>query len=840
MSHETQTGARGRRLDLPIQGMSCASCVARIEGGLRALPGVLEATVNLAAERATVRFDPAALDVAPILGRVRELGYEVPVERLDLPIQGMSCASCVARIETALKGVPGVLEAEVNLATARARVVLFPGRVGMADLRRAVQAAGYDIPATEEARAPDREQEARAREIASLRQRFLAGAILSLPVILGSFPEAFPWAPALLQSPWVQLALTTPVQWWVGWSFHCGFWAVTRHRTADMNSLVSIGTSTAYLFSLAVTLWPGAFRGLGAMTYYDTAAVLMTLIVMGRWLEARAKGRTSEAIRKLVGLAPKTARVLRDGREEDLPVEAVVPGDLIRVRPGEKIPVDGEVMEGASAVDESMLTGESLPVAKRPGDPVIGATLNRTGSFTFRTTRVGRDTVLAQIIRLVEEAQGSKAPIQRLADRVSAVFVPLVLAAAGLTFAVWALWGPEPALLFALSNFVAVVVIACPCAMGLATPTAIMVGTGKGAEYGILIKSAEALETLHRVRTVVLDKTGTLTRGAPEVTDLLPRNGVRPEELLALAAAVEEGSEHPLGEAIVARAREAGLDLPEVRGFEAIPGHGVRAEVAGRTVLLGSGRLMAEHGVALDGLPKEAERLQAEGKTAMFVAAAGEALGLIAVADVLKPEAAAAVAALRRLGIETVMLTGDHRRTAEAIARQVGVDRVLAEVLPADKAREVTALQAGGKAVAMVGDGINDAPALVQADVGIAIGSGTDVAMEAADLTLMRGDLRGLVTAVELSRRTIRIIRENLGWAFGYNTILIPVAAGVLYPVWGILLSPILAGAAMALSSVSVVTNSLRLKRFRPSPVAEVTAKAPATFDRDPAQSVGA
>ncbi|MBI4012585.1 MAG: copper-translocating P-type ATPase, partial [Candidatus Rokubacteria bacterium] len=792
--------------------------------GLATLPGVASASVNFAAERATVTFDPAALAVDRLVDRVAELGYEVPVTRLTLPITGMSCASCVGRVETALRGVAGVTAASVNLATERAQVAFPEGRVTVADLRRAVRAAGYDIPDTAETAGatgaePDREREARAREIGRLRLRVVLGAVLSVPVLLGSFPQLFPWVPAGWSDPWVQLVLTLPVQFWVGWSFHRGAVGALRHGSANMNTLVSLGTNAAFFFSLAVTLWPHALMAAGGMIYYDTAAVLMTLIVLGRYLEARAKGKTSEAIRALVGLAPRTARVVRDGAEVDVPVEDVVPGDLVRVRPGEKVPVDGEVVEGRSTVDESMLTGESLPVAKGPGDRVIGATLNRTGSFAFRAQRVGRDTVLAHIVRLVEAAQGSKAPIQRLADRVSAVFVPAVLVLAGLTFAAWWLWGPAPALLFALSNAVAVLVIACPCAMGLATPTAIMVATGKAAEHGILVKSAGALELLHRVRTVVMDKTGTLTRGRPEVTDVLPRNGTTAAELLALAAAAERGSEHPLAEAILARAAAEAVGAPAAEAFEALPGHGVTARVGGRAVLLGHARLMAERGIALDGLGKEAERLETEGKTPVFVAVEGEVRGLLAVADVLKPEAPATVAALRRLGIEVVMLTGDGRRTAEAIAREAGVDRVLAEVLPGAKAAEVARLQGEGRLVAMVGDGINDAPALAQADVGIAMGSGTDVALEAAEVTLLSGDLRAVVHAIALSRATLRVIRQNLGWAFGYNVLLLPVAAGLLYPVLGPagLLSPIYAGAAMALSSVSVVTNSLRLRRFQPA-----------------------
>ncbi len=736
--------------------------------------------------------------------------------RLTLPVKGMHCASCVNKVEAALAGVPGVVEARVNLATEKAQVVLRPDLGSIEDLRAAIRAAGYEIPEelpVEDA-SPDRERHAREQENRLLRLKFVVGAVLSIPVVIGSMTDFFPWAPAWLRNPWVLLAFTTPVQFWVGFQFHAGFLKDLRYRSPSMNSLVSIGTNAAYFFSVAVTLWPHAFMGLGAMTYYETAAALMTLIILGRWLEARAKGRTSDAIRRLAALAPKTARVLRDGHEQDLPVSEVEAGDVLRVRPGEKIPVDGEVVEGASAVDESMLTGESLPVEKRPGARVIGGTMNRTGSFTFKATRVGKDTVLAQIIRLVEEAQGSKAPIQRLADRVSAVFVPIVLGIAALTFGIWWAWGPNPAFLFALTNAVAVLVIACPCAMGLATPTAIMVGTGKGAEHGILIKRAEALELLHKVNTVVLDKTGTLTVGTPVVTDVLAVEGTEEDSVLALAATAEQGSEHPLGEAIVTRAKERGLALPPVSEFEAVPGHGIKARVGGRQLLLGNARLVAEREGSLEGFESEASRLADKGKTVVYVALDGRVVGLIAVADVIKLETREAVAALKAMGLQVVMLTGDSRRTAEAIAHEAEIPRILAEVLPDDKAKEVKRLQGEGRLVAMVGDGINDAPALAQADVGIAMASGTDVAMEAADITLMRGDLRGVVTAIQLSRRTIRIIKENLGWAFGYNVILIPVAAGLLYPLWGILLSPILAGAAMAFSSVSVVTNSLRLKRF--------------------------
>jgi P-type Cu+ transporter len=743
------------------------------------------------------------------------------MDKITLPVRGMHCAACVAKVEGALRSVEGVGPVAVNLATEQATIEYDAARASVETLRGAVAASGYELaerpaPAagTEGA---DRERAARDREQRRTQRRFLVGAALSVPIVLGSMPELFPWAPAWLRDPWLLLVLTTPVQFWVGADFHRGFLHDLRYRSASMSTLVSLGTSAAFFFSVAVTVWPHAFMALGAMTYYETAAVVITLVVLGRWLEARARGRTSEAIRRLVALAPRTARIVRDGRDVDVPTAEVVVGDLVRIRPGERVPVDGAVVEGASTVDESMLTGESLPVEKTPGARVFGGTVNRTGSFVFRAERVGSETTLARIIRLVEEAQGSRAPIQRLADRVAAVFVPVVLAIAAATFVGWWWLGPEPALLHALTNAVAVLVIACPCAMGLATPTAIMVGAGRGAEHGVLIKSAAALEMLHRVDTLVFDKTGTLTVGRPVVTDVVAAPDAVEDDVLAIAAAAEQGSEHPIGEAIVTRAKERGLALPPVSEFQSVPGQGVDALAADGRVLLGNRALMDARGLDVEALTPRADALAADGKTVVFLAFAGRALGLVAVADTLKPEAPAAVAALRRLGIEVAMLTGDQRVTAEAIARGAGVDRVLAEVLPEDKAREVARLQGSGRRVAMVGDGINDAPALAQADVGIAMGSGTDVAIEAADVTLMRGDLHGVVTAVELSRRTVRIIKENLAWAFGYNAVLIPVAAGLLYPLWGVLLSPILAGAAMAFSSVSVVTNSLRLKRWRPS-----------------------
>jgi P-type Cu+ transporter len=735
------------------------------------------------------------------------------------PVRGMHCAACVGKVERALTSVPGVDQASVNLATEQATVSFDPARTSVDALQAAVAAAGYELaePRTGAGPVDDAEQSAREAELRSQRNRLIVGAVLSAPVLVGGMAHLLPWVPAVLQNPWVQLVLTTPVQLWVGWQFHRGFLHDLRYRNASMSTLVSVGTSAAYLFSVAVTLWPHAFPQHGAMTYFDVSAVVITLVVLGRWLEARARGRTSEAIRRLVSLAPRTARIVRNGAEVDVPTDDVQVGDFVRIRPGERVPVDGVVTEGASTVDESMLTGESLPVDKMLDSKVLAGTVNRTGSFIFRAARVGSETALARIVKLVADAQGSRAPIQRLADRVAAVFVPIVLVLATLTFLAWWVFGPAPSALYALTNAVAVLVIACPCAMGLATPTAIMVATGRGAELGILVKSATALELLDRVNTLVFDKTGTLTVGRLVVTDVITaaRGELGEDEILALAAAAEQGSEHPVGEAIVARAKERGLALPPISEFTTAPGQGIDAMAPDGRVLLGNRALMDARGIDVEALSSRARALAGEGKTVVYLALAGRTLGVIAVADVLKPEAPDAVATLARRGIDVMMLTGDARPTAEAIAAGAGIKRVLAEVLPEDKAREIATLQAEGRKVAMVGDGINDAPALARAEVGIAMGSGTDVAIEAADVTLVRGDLRGVVAAVDLSRQTIRIIKQNLIWAFGYNVVLIPVAAGALYPIWGVLLSPILAGAAMAFSSVSVVTNSLRLKTWR-------------------------
>jgi Cu+-exporting ATPase len=742
------------------------------------------------------------------------------------PVRGMHCAACVGKVERALTALAGVERATVNLATEQATVAFDPERTSFDALQAAVAAAGYELvrPAPDAApgAALDAERSAREAEQRYQKIKFVVGAVLSAPVLLGGMSHILPWVPPALQNPWLLLILTTPVQFWVGGQFHRGFLHDLRYRSASMSTLVSVGTSAAYFFSVAVTLWPHVFPAHG-VTYYDVSAVVITLVVLGQWLEARARGRTSEAIRRLVSLAPRTARVVRAGAEVDVPTAEVRVGDFVRIRPGERIPVDGVVTEGASTIDESMLTGESLPVEKTPESKVFAGTVNRTGSFIFRAARVGSETALARIVTLVAEAQGSRAPIQRLADRVAAVFVPIVLGIAALTFVAWWVFGPEPAGLFALTNAVAVLVIACPCALGLATPTAIMVATGRGAERGILVRSAAALELLERVDTVVFDKTGTLTVGRPAVTDVIALPPMSEDDVVALAAAAEQGSEHPLGEAIVACAKERGLALPPIAEFTTVPGQGIDAMAPDGRVLLGNQTLMDARGIDVGTLVPRAQALAAEGKTAVYLALGGRALGLLAAADLLKSEAPAAVAALKRRGLAVLVLTGDARPTAEAVARRVGVDRVLAEILPEDKAREVTKLKAQGRRVAMVGDGINDAPALAQADVGIAMGSGTDVAIEAADVTLVRGDLRGVAGAIDLSRRTISVIKQNLVWAFGYNVVLIPVAAGVLYPLWGVLLSPILAGAAMAFSSVSVVTNSLRLKRWKDAASADTT-----------------
>jgi len=809
------------RIDLPITGMSCASCAARIEKGLGSVEGVSQATVNFAAEKATVFFHPGQTDVSHLIDTVKDLGYGAKVEKVVLPIQGMTCASCVKKVEKALSSAKGVVQADVNFATERAMVEYIPEEVSIRDLKKAVEEAGYQVLEVKEEDIVEKESLAREVELFKLKQKFIIGAVLLIPILILMYSGSLlgKWTGLSMETNFfIQFLLATPVQFWAGWQFYVGFWKATRHRTSDMNTLIAVGTSAAYLYSLIVTFAPHLImvKGLMMDVYFDTSAAIIVLILLGRFLEARAKGKTSEAIKKLIGLQPRTARIIRNGDEMDIPVSQVAPGDLVIVRPGEKIPVDGIVKEGYSSVDESMVTGESLPVEKKTGDTTIGATMNKTGTFRFEATKVGKDTVLSQIVRLVQEAQGSKPPIARMVDVIASYFVPIVILIAIVTFIIWLLFGPHPAFTYAFLNFIAVLIIACPCALGLATPTSIMVGTGKGAENGILIRGAEALETAHRLNTIVLDKTGTLTRGEPSVTDVIESEGFTKQEILILAASAEKGSEHPLGEAIVKKAKEDNLNLLAPKNFQAIAGHGIEAMIDSREVLLGNLRLMEERRVRLNGLLNKAEQLSSEGKTPMFLAIDGEAAGLIGVADTLKENSKEAVETLHRMGLEVVMLTGDNERTARAIANQIGIDRVLAEVLPEKKAEEVKRLQGEGKKVGMVGDGINDAPALAQADVGIAIGTGTDVAMESSDITLIGGDLRGVVTAIALSKATIRNIKQNLFWAFAYNTILIPVAAGALFPFFGILLNPIFAAGAMAFSSVTVVSNALRLRRFKP------------------------
>ena len=807
-----------------IRGMTCATCVRRVEEGLRQVPGVISATVNFATEKALVEYDHSRTDVEVLQKTVGELGYEAFVDdkaagqkKVTVSVGGMTCAACVRRVENAVKEVEGVIDVNVNLATARATVTHGDRWAGLDALAGAITEQGYEFLGEMTDTTVDPIEAARASELRELKLKVACGALLSIIIFFGSMQHWFGFLHAIPRSImlWMMFALTAPAVFWVGSRFFRGAWKAAKHKTSDMNTLVAVGAFSAYAYSSVATFFPHFFEraGVAPHVYYDGAAMIITLVLLGRLLEAKAKGKTSEAIKKLIGLAPKTARVLRQDAEFEVPVEALQAGDVIVLRPGEKIPVDGMVLTGSSSVDEAMLTGESMPVSKEPGQKVFAATINKTGSFTMEATGVGAETMLAHIIRMVEEAQGSKAPIQRLADRVASVFVPAVFAIALVTFAVWYFLPADAGFSRSLINFVSVLVIACPCALGLATPTAIMVGTGLGAQSGILIRGGEALEKIHKLSVVVFDKTGTLTRGEPQMTDIMPADGFEANQILEFAAALEQASEHPLARAILQKAKEERLTLPAASGFEALSGLGAKAEINGESCLIGNQALMESQAIAVESLLGKATAWASEGKTTVYVARNKNIMGLIALADVPKESAKKAVESLKGRGLKVAMVTGDNVGTAKSIAAQLGIDYVLAGVLPGNKAEEIRKLQAAGEVVAMVGDGINDAPALAAADVGIAIGSGTDVAIEAADITLIRDDLRTVPEAISLSLATMRIIKQNLFWAFIYNIIGIPIAAGVLYPAFGILLNPEFAAAAMAFSSVSVVSNSLRLKR---------------------------
>jgi Cu+-exporting ATPase len=806
-------------LRIGVDGMSCESCVARVERAIAQHPGVKSASVNLTAETAVVRFDQA--EVPQLLEAVREAGYEPVVETATIGVGGMTCASCVTRVERTIQALPGVLGASVNLSTESASVEFLPDTLSRARIAQTIREAGYEAEAEEAA--PDAGKAHQERELALLKRDLMIAAVLTAPLALISMAPMFlPGAEALMRSllpatawHWLELLLATPVLFWAGRRFLIQGWAELRHLAPGMNSLVLIGSSAAYLYSLLVLIRPGLFPTGTANLYFEASAVIVALILLGRYLEAIAKGRTSEAIRHLVRLQPKEARILRDDVEAEIPVEAVVPGDIVLVRPGERVPVDGILVDGASYVDESMISGEAIPVRKQKDDEVVGGTVNQTGAFRYRATRVGADTLLAQIIRMVEEAQAGKPPIQQIADRIAGVFVPIVMLVAVVTFTIWLLIGPQPALSFGFIAAVSVLLIACPCAMGLATPTAIMVATGRGAAMGTLFRRGSALEALARVDTLALDKTGTITQGKPTLTEI-EVFGIAEDRALALVAAVERNSEHPIGSAIVAEAKERGLDIAEVQEAEAVPGYGIRAVVEGIRIAAGSDRFMATLGIDIAAVSGQVENLAAQGGTPVLAAADGKLVALLGVADPPKRSSIAALSAMHALSLRTIMLTGDNRRTAEAVARAVGIDRIVAEVLPNAKADEVKRLQAAGARVAFVGDGINDAPALAQADVGIAIGTGTDIAVEAGEVILMSGDLTGAANAVALARQTLKTIRLNFFWAYAYNVALIPLAAGLFYPLTGWLLNPMLAAAAMSVSSLFVVTNSLRLRRFQP------------------------
>ncbi|MBB6716461.1 heavy metal translocating P-type ATPase [Clostridium gasigenes] len=808
---------------LKIEGMTCASCAKAVERATKKLQGVNESNVNIATEKLSINFDETRVSVEDIQIAVEKAGYKAinDASNKTMKIEGMTCASCAKAVERATRKIDGVTEANVNYATEKLIINYEPSKVKVIDIKKAIEKAGYK--AIEEETTVDADKEKKEKEIKLLWKKFVISAIFTVPLLYISMGHMMGlYLPDFINpmmNPEVfalsQLLLTIPVIIAGNRYYTVGFKALIR-RSPNMDSLIAIGTSAAVLYGIFATVKiVGGDTSYAMDLYYESAAVIITLITLGKYLESVSKGKTSEAIKKLMGLAPKTAIVIRSEKEIEITIEEVEVGDIIVVKPGEKMPVDGEVVSGTTSVDESMLTGESMPVEKNSGDKIIGASINKNGTINYKATKVGKDTALAQIIKLVEDAQGSKAPIAKLADVISGYFVPIVIALAVLSGLGWYFIGGESEI-FSLTIFISVLVIACPCALGLATPTAIMVGTGKGAEYGVLIKSGVALETAHKIQTIVFDKTGTITEGKPKVTDVVVINGIAQNDLLQLAASAEKGSEHPLGEAIVKGAEEKGLEFKKLDFFKAIPGYGIKVKIDGKNILLGNRKLMIDSKISLVELEKISDELAGEGKTPMYIAIDNKMAGIIAVADTVKASSKKAIEKLHEMGIEVAMITGDNKRTAEAIAKQVGIDRILAEVLPQDKANEVKKLQAEGKKVAMVGDGINDAPALAQADIGIAIGSGTDVAMESADIVLMRSDLMDVPTALQLSKSTIRNIKQNLFWAFGYNIIGIPVAMGILHIFGGPLLNPMIAGAAMSLSSVSVLTNALRLKRFKP------------------------
>ena len=808
-------------ISFQIEGMSCASCVGRVEKALLAVSGVDTASINLATETGQVSYDDT-VDATDLTNTLADVGYPAVVEEVTLEIESMTCASCVGRVEKALKAGDGVLDASVNLVTETALVHYVAGAIGAADIAALASNAGYKAKAKTAERADKAER--KAAEILWLGRMTLVAVVFALPVLVLEMGSHF--IPAMMvfvvenigvqNSRLIQFVLTTVVLFSPGLRFYTKGFPALFKGAPDVNSLVALGTSAAYGFSLVATFLPDLLPAGTENVYFEAAAVIVVLILLGRFLEARAKGRTGEAIRKLVGLQAKTARVERDGEVVELLIEEIVLGDTIHVRPGEKISVDGEVLTGSSYVDESMITGEPIPVEKTNGTEVVGSTVNGTGALTFRATKVGDDTMLAQIIKMVEQAQGAKLPVQGMVDKITAVFVPIVMAVTALTFLAWFLFGPDPALSFALVAGISVLIIACPCAMGLATPTSIMVGTGRAAEMGVLFSKGDALQMLQETTIVAVDKTGTLTEGRPALTDLSVADGFDEDDVLRLVAAVEVTSEHPIAEAIVHAAKEKGMELPTITDFDSITGYGVQASVEGKTILIGADRFMAREGIALGSLANDGDALGKKGKTPLYAAIDGKAAAVIAVADPIKASSPAAIAALHDLGLKVAMITGDNKGTAEAIARELSIDHVVAEVLPEGKVAALEALRADGQKLAFVGDGINDAPALALADVGIAIGTGTDIAIEAADVVLMSGDLRGVVNAFAVSQRTMSNIKQNLFWAFGYNVLLIPIAAGVLFPFSGVLLSPVLAAGAMALSSVFVLTNALRLRWVKP------------------------